>query len=47
VKITKIEKNYKMKEGYLLTTNALFLYEESEELPLGRYEAMFFIRKIE
>ena len=48
VKITKLEKNYKIKEGYMITTNALFIFlADNEELPLGRYEATCWVRRIE
>jgi hypothetical protein len=48
VKIVKIEKNYKMKEGFLLTTSPLFIFtEDNDELPSNLYEPICFIRKIE
>lgn len=48
VKVVKLEKNYKIREGWLLLTNPLFIYAaDSEELPASQYEPICFIRKIE
>ena len=48
VKVVKLEKNYKIKEGWLVLTNPLFIYAvDSEELPAHHYEPICFIRKIE
>ena len=47
VKVSKLEKNSNtLKEGFLLKTNLLFLYLDGGELPVGRYEAVLYGRKL-
>jgi hypothetical protein len=48
VRVIKLEKNYRIREGWLLLTNLLFIHAaDSDELPANHYEPLCFVRKIE
>ena len=52
MKVLRLGENSHIREGYLLRTNVLLMFLEfreknTVELPKGRYEALYFMKKLE
>jgi len=51
LKVLRLGENNVIKEGYLLRTNVVLMFVEFQEkntveLPYGKYEALYFIRRV-